>query len=79
MQVFSFWWIAQLSFVFVLYQLLLEMSRSTIVMSHMIEARKIGNSRKRYQEAVDSQRRGPQSSKFTKKGSTDQKVWDPLP
>ena len=35
-----------------------------IVMSPMIEARKIGDSRKEDREAADSQKRGPRSKKF---------------
>ena len=34
--------------------------------------------RKEDREAADSQRRGPRSSRFAKKGSTEQKVWEPL-
>ena len=36
----------------------------TIVMSHMIGARKIGDSRKGDLEVADSQKRGPWSKKF---------------
>ena len=63
---FSFWRTAQLSFVhvLVLYRLLLEMNRTTIAMSHMIGARRIGDSRKGDREATDSQRRGPRRKNF---------------
>ena len=47
MQVLTFFFFrrtAQVSFVLVLYRLLLEVSRATIVMSHIFGARKIGDS-----------------------------------
>ena len=82
MQVLTFFFLfvgqAQLFFAVVLNRLLLEMSRTTIVMSHMIGTRKIGDSRIGDREAADSQRRGPRSSRFAKKGSAEQKVWEPL-
>ena len=60
---------AQLSFVFFLYRLLLEMSQTAIIMLHMIKACKIGDLQKGDQEATDLQRRSMQSSRFAKKGS----------
>ena len=75
---FSFWKTAELSYVFVLYRLLVEMSRTTLVMSHIIGAHKIGDSRKEGRGAADSQRRGPRSSRLAKKKSAEQNVWEPL-
>ena len=53
-------------------------SDDNLVMSHMIGARKIEDSRKRDRKAADLQRRGPRSSKIAKKRSAKQKVWEPL-
>ena len=48
--------------------ILLEMSRVTKVLSHMIGVRKKADSQKGVRKAADSQ----------KKGSAKQKVWEPL-